>query len=90
MQAFETQRHNPVAECRDACSEKRRTLAYSMDLLVPGIYFWLGNFVLILGGEMPDDEPYRYPGTVHSFFGIAIVLPGYKILSTYTGSYDPR
>lgn len=71
-------------------SESLRSVAYSMDLLLPGLYFWLGNLGLRLGGTAPDDEPYRYPGTIHSFLGMAIVLPGYRIFSTYNGSYDPR
>ena len=71
-------------------SESRRSIAYSMDLLIPGLYLWLGNFVLKIGGAKPDDNPYRYPGTIHSPVGIALVLPGYRILTTYSDTYDPR
>jgi hypothetical protein len=42
------------------------------------------------GGAIPDDQPYRYPGTIHSNVGMALVLPGYKIFTTYQGSYDPQ
>ncbi|BBD63441.1 hypothetical protein NIES2109_62910 (plasmid) [Nostoc sp. HK-01] len=71
--------------------ERMRAIAYSMDLLIPGLYLWLpGGFNLRLGGDVPDDEPYRYPGFIHSNAGFALVLPGYKILTTYQGSYDPK
>ncbi|UKO98937.1 hypothetical protein [Nostoc sp. UHCC 0870] len=67
-----------------------RAIAHSMDLLIPGLYLWFGGFTLRLGGDIPDDEPYRYPGEIHSSAGFALVLPGYKILTTYQGSYDPK
>jgi hypothetical protein len=71
-------------------AEAKRTIAYSMDLLIPGLYIWLGNLTLRIGGEQPDDTPYKYPGTINSKFGIALILPGYRIFTTYKGSYDPR
>ena len=61
--------------------------AYSMDALIPGLYFWCGAIKLRLGGS--PAEP-TYPGTLHRRIGIALVLPGYRIYSTYRGSYDPR
>lgn len=67
-----------------------RVVAYNMDLLIPGFYLWMGSFVLSIGGEAVDDTPYRYPGTLHSKFGIALVLPNYRIFTSYKGSYDPR
>jgi hypothetical protein len=67
--------------------EPLRAIAYSMDALVPGLYFWLGAIKLRVGGSLPEDT---YPGTLHSPAGIALVLPGYRIYSTYQGSYDPR
>jgi hypothetical protein len=70
--------------------EKMRAIAYSMDLLLPGLYIWLPGFSIRLGGSVPDDNPYKYPGTIHSISGIALVLPGYKIFTTYQGSYDPK
>jgi hypothetical protein len=70
--------------------EKKRAIAYSMDLLIPGLYIWLGIFTLRIGGEVPDDQPYRYPGTLNSRYGIALVLPGYHVFTTYKTSYDPR
>ena len=78
------------AKQKNLAREKLRTIAYSMDLLVPGIYFWCGNFRVIIGGLKPNDEPYRYPGTIHSAFGFSLVLPGYHMISTYQGDYDPR
>ena len=71
--------------------ERMRAIAYSMDLLIPRLYIWLPKgLTLRIGGDVPDDEPYRYPGEIHSFAGFALVLPGYKILTTYQGSYDPK
>ncbi|WP_256871722.1 hypothetical protein [Nostoc sp. TCL26-01] len=40
-----------------ASKEKMRAIAYSMDLLLPGLYLWLpGGFSLRLGGDLPDQE----------------------------------
>ena len=69
-------------------NEKLRAIAYSMDLLITGIYIWCPWFTLKIGGSYPDDNPYRYPGMIHSSSGVAVVLPGYKILTFYQGSYD--
>jgi hypothetical protein len=63
-------------------NQAMREIAYSMDLLIPGLYLWLPG-INITGGAVPDDQPYRYPGKIHSRIGIALVLPGYKILTTY-------
>jgi hypothetical protein len=71
-------------------TEAIRAIAYSMDTLIPGFYLWLNSFTLRIGGCMPDDQPYRYPGTLHDRFGFAIVLPRYHIFTTYKGTYDPR
>jgi hypothetical protein len=71
-------------------SERKREIAYSMDLLIPGLYIWMGNYTLRLFGEKPDDAPYKYPGILNSRNGIALVLPGYRIFTTYHQSYDPR
>jgi hypothetical protein len=62
-----------------------RSIAYSMDALIPGLYLWFGSVRLRLGGCLPEAN---YPGTIHSPAGIALVLPGYRIYSTYCGSYD--
>ena len=64
-----------------------KAIAYSLDCLIPGLYIWLGPIRLRIGGSTPEES---YPGTLHSNAGIAIVLPGYRIYSTYQGSYDPR
>lgn len=64
-----------------------RTIAYSLDALIPGFYFWLGAITLRFGGSEPEEH---YSGVIHSSVGIALVLPGYRIFSTYQDSYDPR
>ena len=61
-------------------------IAYSMDALIPGLYLWLGSLKIRIGGSEAEEN---YPGTIHSFAGMALVLPGYRIYSTYQGSYDP-
>lgn len=65
----------------------RRDIAYSMDCLVPGLYFWFGRRSICIGGCEAETG---YPGTVHSFAGLALVLPNYQIWTTYRGDYDPR
>ncbi len=70
-------------------SEKKRSskgvnpqlkdIAYSMDALIPGFYIWLGSFCWRLGGSDAEES---YPGTIHSFAGISLVLPGYQIIMT--------
>jgi hypothetical protein len=66
--------------------EKLRAIAYSMDALIPGFYAWFGPLKIRIGGS---DAEETYPGTIHNFAGTALVLPGYRIYSTYQGSYDP-
>lgn len=68
--------------------EKLRAIVYSMDLLIPGFYFWCPCLTIRIGGAVPDDNPYKYPGIIHSPIGVALVLPGYKILTSYQDSYD--
>ena len=63
-----------------------RAIAYSLDTLIPGLYIWLGALKIRIGGSEPEES---YPGTIHSPIGIALVLLGYRIYSTYQGSYDP-
>lgn len=63
--------------------ENLRYIAYSMDLLIPGLYFWCPYFNVRIGGATPDDNPYKYPGKIHSSTGIGVVLPGYKIFISY-------
>jgi len=63
-----------------------RAIAYSLDTLIPGLYIWLGALKIRIGGSEPEEN---YPGTIHSPMGIALVFPGYRIYSTYQGSYDP-
>ena len=63
-----------------------QAIAYSMDALIPGLYLWFGSVRLRLGGSLPEET---YSGTLHSPAGLALVLPNYRIYSTYQGSYDP-
>lgn len=74
----------------NSTNEAVREIAYSMDLLIPGFYLWLPGIHIRFGGAVPDEQPYKYPGTIHSNLGMALVLPGYKIFTTYQGSYDPQ
>lgn len=67
-------------------NEQLRAIAYSMDALIPGLYLWLGAIKIRIGGSLPEPT---YPGTIHSKAGVALVLPNYRIYSTYQGSYDP-
>ncbi len=83
----DNQRSSPKVEQQSSKVDKPlRAIAYSMDALVPGLYIWLGAIKLRIGGSLPEEN---YPGTIHSLMGIALVLPGYRIYSTYQGSYDP-
>jgi hypothetical protein len=81
---------NSNADAKSVVSEQKRQIAYSMDLLIPGLYIWIGSYTLRLFGQKPDDSPYKYPGVLNSRYGIALVLPGYHIFTTYHNSYDPR
>jgi hypothetical protein len=81
---------NLEPEIDAVASERKRAIAYSMDLLIPGLYIWIGSYTLRLFGAKPDDTPYKYPGMLNSRYGIALVLPGYRIFTTYRQSYDPR
>ncbi|MEM7555609.1 MAG: hypothetical protein AAF378_16215 [Cyanobacteria bacterium P01_A01_bin.84] len=69
-------------------NEKLRAIAYSMDLVIPGVYIWCPWFTLKIGGSIPDDNPYKYPGMIHSSSGVAVALPGYKIFTSYQGTHD--
>ncbi|MBT9314155.1 hypothetical protein [Leptothoe spongobia] len=64
-----------------------KAIAYSLDALIPGLYVWVGPIKLRIGGSQPEEN---YSGTIHSSIGIALILPGYRIYSTYQDSYDPR
>lgn len=66
--------------------EELRAIAYSMDALIPGFYAWFGSLRIRIGGSEAEET---YPGTIHSFAGVALVLPGYRMLSSYQGAYDP-
>jgi len=77
----------PVVVTRSTSIEQRRAIAYSMDTLIPGLYIWFHNLHFRIGGSQAETT---YPGTLHSEIGIAIVLPGYRIFTSYQDSYDPR
>lgn len=74
-----------LAESKHADPELS-AIAYSLDTLIPGLYLWLGRIKIRLGGSASEET---YPGTIHSPVGMALVLPGYRIYSTYQGRYDP-
>lgn len=59
----------------DNQKDKLRSLTYSLDILMPGLYFWFGNFAVIFGGSEVDDDPYYYPFIVPTFAGFGFVLP---------------
>lgn len=77
---------DPTLDQQQPVDRRLKAIAYSLDCLIPGLYLWLGPFKLRLGGS-PAEE--TYPGTIHSPVGIALVLPNYRIYSSYQGSYDP-
>jgi hypothetical protein len=73
---------------RSGLDESKRSIAYSMDLLIPGLYIWLGSFTMRLFGAKPDDTPHKYPGMLHSKYGLALVLPSYRIFTTYQDTLE--
>lgn len=76
----------PIPQVSGVMDNRLRSIAYSMDALIPGLYIWLGALQVRVGGSQPEST---YPGTIHRPAGIALVLPGYRIYTTYHGSYDP-
>lgn len=84
---FTDDSHSQPDTTHDVADQPLRAIAYSLDCLIPGFYFWLGPIKLRLGGSLPEPD---YPGTIHSKVGLALVLPGYRLFSTYQGNYDPR
>ncbi len=77
---------DPTPSQQRPIDKRLRAIAYSLDCLIPGLYLWLGPLKFRLGGSTAEAN---YPGTLHSRAGVAVVLPGYRIYSTYQGSYDP-
>lgn len=67
--------------------ESLRAIVYSMDALIPGFYFWCGMIKVRIGGDVAEAS---YPETLRSPTGIALVLPGYRIYTTYHDTYDLR
>jgi hypothetical protein len=41
---------------RSASNESKRSIAYSMDLLIPGLYIWLGSFTIRLFGSVDNNS----------------------------------
>ena len=89
MQASESQ-IDDFSKPSAQCDEKLRVIAWNIDTLQAGLYIWFGKVRIRLGGNVPDDQPYKYPGMIHSQAGIALVLPNYHIFSTYQDSFDPK
>jgi hypothetical protein len=85
--ATQTQPRNRASMKPSAPDLNLQAIAYSMDTLIPGLYFWWGNLKVRLGGSLPEPT---YPGTIHSPIGIAIVLPGYRIYTTDQQTCAPR
>ena len=56
-------------------SNELRSLTYSLDIQMTGLYFWCGNFVIQFGGTEVDDEPFYYSFVVPTFIGFGFVLP---------------
>ena len=73
------------AKSSSSPDRQMQAIAYSLDALIPGFYFWLGAFKIRLGGSQSEEN---YPGVIHSSIGIALVLSGYRIYTTYQSSYD--
>lgn len=85
----EAEHNNQESSQQDLISipcERLRAIAYSMDALITGLFIWYGPLKIRLGGSEAEET---YSGTIHSFAGMALVIPGYRIFSTYQGSYDP-
>ncbi len=77
---------NHPSDQQQPVDRRLQAIAYSLDCLIPGLYLWLGPLKLRLGGSIAE---VTYLGTIHSPVGIALVLPDYRIYSSYQGSYDP-
>lgn len=55
--------------------QRLKAIAFSMDALIPGLFIWFGS--LKIGSEAEE----TYSGTIYSFAGMALVLPGYRIIA---------
>lgn len=84
--AYHNEKKPLPARSTSITDKNLRAIAYSMDALIPGFYAWFGLLKIRIGGSEAEET---YPGTIHSFAGVALVLPGYRIFSTYQGDYDP-
>lgn len=61
----------------------KRTITYNIDLLVPGIYLWLGKYYFKLGGIEVDSD---YPDfSIKTVIGFAVILPNLMSFITPTG-----
>jgi len=62
-----------------------KDIVWSIDASLVGLYIWMPFFCLRIGGSEAEDS---YSGAIAARYGMAIVLPGYKVFSTYRGSFD--
>jgi hypothetical protein len=62
-----------------------RNIAYCIDTLVPGIYLWWGNYCYKSSNINAEST---YPGVIKDNKGFAIILPNYKIWTSYKKSLD--
>jgi hypothetical protein len=58
---------------------RRREIAYNIDLLYSGFYLWVGKFTIRLGGCQLIDKPYKYPGHLDRYCGLAIIIKGFSL-----------
>ena len=64
----------------------KRTIIYCIDLLIPGIYLWIGNLGIKLGGTKVDTD---YPDfSIKTIIGFAVILPNLMSFITPTGLLD--
>ena len=60
-------------------------IAYSIEALIPDFYAWFCSLRFRIG---VSDAEETYLSMIYSFASVALVLPGYRIFSTYQGEYD--
>ena len=66
--------------------EELKAIAFSMDALIPEFYAWFGSIRIRIGGSEAEET---HPGTIRSFAARGLILPGYRIFSTYQEDYEP-
>jgi hypothetical protein len=70
--------------------DAKRSLTFSLDACYTGLYFWLGNFTLRIGGVdvKESGSPYFYPYLVPTYIGFGFALPNYFSWHTPFGEYN--